>query len=165
VSRSAAWRTAVGVVVIGGILGGLWLTYRPEVRTAEPGAAAEPAAPLLHKTRARLVVHGAGSGVRRATIACDGRNRSATGFWARDPVQACDALAAARGPLLTGIGCRSTDPRRVRLEATGVLEGRRFMHRQQRGGCPDPEGWLAVNALAGPAVGVLEREATDVGGG
>jgi hypothetical protein len=33
---------------------------------------------------------------------------------------------------------------------TGAFGGRRVDHRAQHGGCPDPDGWLAVNALVLP---------------
>lgn len=51
-------------------------------------------------------------------------------------------------------------PRTLRLEVTGTFDGRSFTHRQQRGGCPDAGGWLAVNALIKP-LAVPEKKATD----
>ena len=48
----------------------------------------------------------------------------------------------------------------ARRWSTGTLDGRSFTHRQQRGGCPDADGWLAVNALVMP-VTAPEQKATD----
>jgi hypothetical protein len=97
---------------------------------------------------------------RRATISCDGARRTASGFWRRDPAEACDALASTRGALLSGAGCRRLSPDRARMHVTGAFGERRFDLRQQDGGCPSPDGWLAVNALAAPVL-VPKRKATD----
>lgn len=50
------------------------------------------------------------------------------------------------------------------IVATGSFGDRRFVHRAVRGGCPEEDGWLAVNALASP---VLEPDQTleEAGGG
>jgi hypothetical protein len=138
---------ALGTLVICGVLLGLWLVYRPSPPVPQE-ATPPPAAPLLRDAHARVVLlHG---GTLGATISCDGRRRRATGFWAGEPATACDALAATRGALLDGPGCKRTDPNRTVLHATGRFGTRRFDHRAQFDGCPDPEGWLAVNVLARP---------------
>jgi hypothetical protein len=162
--RPSTWgKLCLGVLVIGGTLAGLWAAFRPSV---DPGVAVKPPPepPSLHDARAEVVLSRAGSaGRRRAVIACNGAIRRATGFWARDPNGACDALAATRGALLTGPGCAGPQRRYTRMRVAGSFAGRRFVHEAQRGPCPDMQGWLAVNALALPVVGP-EREATDANG-
>jgi hypothetical protein len=139
----------VGVLVIGGVLVTLWATNDPSL----PGAgtvAATPTptagAPPLRAARATVVVDD--GAVHRATIACDGANRSATGFWAGAPGKACDALAAARGDLLAGPGCTGAGTG-TRMRVTGRFGSRRFDHRTHRAACPE---WLGVNILAAPVV-------------
>lgn len=159
--RTRTWaRLAIGVLVIGGTFATLWAIYQPSVDTTPP----EPPAPpivRLRDARAVVLLYGAAQAPRlRAVIRCRGNQRSASGFWARRPVRACDALASTRGALLAGPGCRRTQPDRVRLHVVGAFGPHRFDRRQQRGGCPDPEGWLAVNALASPVL-VPEREAEE----
>ncbi len=142
-------RSIIGVAVIAGVLGGLWIAYGP--RTPEP--LEEQRAPAPRLTAADAVVRvRTGSDTRRASISCQGERRRASGFWADDPVQACDALAATRGALLSGPGCARDDRGAIAITATGSFGDRRFAHRAVRGGCPDPDGWLAVNALAGPVL-------------
>jgi hypothetical protein len=144
-------RAAIGVVLIGGILVALWAMYGPRGAASEPSPT--PAPPQLHGARAAVVLREPGGGrAQRAEIACDGDRRTATGFWARDAAGACDALAATRAALLAGPGCRRLDPGRTRLYVTGAFGSRRFDHRAQHGGCPDPDGWLAVNVLAAPVL-------------
>jgi len=144
-------KVIVGLLVIGGTLSGLWAAFRPSLPGVETEASRPAAVPALRDARAALVLSSARSPrTWRAVIACDGRRRSATGFWARRPAAACDALAATRGALLAGAGCRRTLPGRWRLHVTGSFGGRRVDHRAQHGGCPDPDGWLAVNALVLP---------------
>jgi hypothetical protein len=43
---------------------------------------------------------------------------------------------------------------------TGSFGGRRVDHLAQHGGCPDPDGWLAVNALVLPVL-PPEQELTE----
>jgi hypothetical protein len=138
--------------VIGGTLGALWAIYRPSVRTTTE-VSRTPPPPLPRDAHAVLRLDGPslGPGERRATIDCDRRAR-ATGFWAARPTEACDALASTRAGLLAGPGCRRTSSARVRLDVRGTFGRRRFTHVQQEGGCPDPDGWLAVNALADPVL-------------
>jgi hypothetical protein len=154
-------KLTLGVLVIGGILAGLWALYGP--RSAEPAPEARPAVPRLAGAAARLSVHD-GSGTRRATISCDGDRTDASGFWAGQGTLACDALASTRAALLSGPGCPRLGRRQVGIVATGSFGDRRFAHRAIRGGCPDEDGWLAVNALASP---VLEpdQELEEAGGG
>jgi hypothetical protein len=147
-------KVAVGALIIGGVIASLWAAYRPllpseSIVTPRP----TPAPPRLYDSRAVVAVRQAGSDVALwAVITCDGRRRSAGGYWKRDPRRACDALAATRGALLGAQGCSSSRTWRVRVRVTGRFGGRRFDHRAQRGGCPDDEGWLAVNVLATPVV-------------
>jgi hypothetical protein len=142
-------KLTIGVLTIGGIVAVLWALYDPEpLKPVAPEPTPAPA--RLHAARATVVVSGAAAG--RASIRCDGERRSASGFWAGDAVRACDALAATRGALLSGPGCRRRDPGRVQVRIVGSVEGRRFDHAQQRGGCPDPDGWLAVDVLASPVL-------------
>ena len=142
-----------GLLVIGGTLGGLWAAFRPSLPGVATEASRPAAVPALRDARAAVILSAARSPrTWRAVIACDGRRRSATGFWARRPAAACDALAATRGALLAGAGCRRTPPGRWRLHVTGSFGGRRVDHRAQHGGCPDPAGWLAVNALVQPVL-------------
>jgi hypothetical protein len=144
---SAVVRYVIGVLAIAGVLGGLWLFYGP--RTPEPSR--EGGAPVVRLAAADAVVRVRdGSDARRASIYCDGDHRRASGFWADDPVQACDALASTRGALLSGPGCTRVARGRLTIAATGSFGARRFAHRAVRGGCPDPDDWLAVDALATP---------------
>jgi len=147
------WRVALGVVLIGGILVGLWVEYRPEPL---PEGEDRAAAPRLADAAAVVKLHD-GSVIRPASIACDGDDRRASGFWAYDAVQACDALAATQAALVSGRGCPRIGRRHVGIAVTGSFDGRRFAHRAVRGGCPDPDDWLAVNALALPVLG-LDQE-------
>jgi hypothetical protein len=144
-------KVTVGLLVTGGTLGGLWAAFRPSLPGVETVASRPAAVPALRDARAAVVLSSARSPrTLRAVIACDGRRRSATGFWARRPAAACDALAATRGALLAGADCRRTLSGRWRLHVTGSFGGRRVDHRAQHGGCQDPDGWLAVNALVLP---------------
>ena len=145
-------RYVVGVSLIAGVLGALWVAYGP--RTPDPPG--KQRAPVVRLAAADAVVRvREGSETRRASISCNGDRRRASGFWAEDPVQACDALASTRGALLSGPGCARVGRGRVTIAATGSFGARRFAHRAVRGGCPDPDDWLAVNALATP---VLESD-------
>jgi hypothetical protein len=154
-------KVAFGVVVIGGTLAGLWAVFSPSFPSVEKQSGRPAAVPVLRDARAAVVLSAARSPrTWRAVIVCDGRRRSATGFWARRPAAACDALAATRGALLAGAGCRRTPPGRWRLHVTGSFGGRRVDHRAQHGGCPDPDGWLAVNALVQPVL-PPEQELTE----
>jgi hypothetical protein len=147
----------VGILVIGGVLTWLWIEFGPWT----DGASDEAAVPALANSRA--VVKVAGPGLPRgatSTITCDGLRRTATGFWADNPREACDALASTGDALVDGPGCRALDHRQLRIAVTGTFEGREFAHRQQRGGCPDDDGWLAVNALVEP-VAIPERKAAE----
>jgi hypothetical protein len=159
--RARTWaKTAVGLLAIGGVLGGLWAAYRPSV-IGTVTATRPPPPPRLHQARAVVVVLSPSTpGGQRAVIACDGDRRTATGFWGYDAGAACDALASTRGPLLSGRGCRRTLPGRTRLHARGGFGPRRFDHWAQRGGCPDFRGWLLVNVLALPVLPV-EQQLTD----
>jgi hypothetical protein len=163
--RPRTWgKLTAGVLIIGGTLVGLWAAFRPAV---DPVVPVRPPArpPLLAATRAVVLLQPASSSrSERATISCNGLRRTASGFWRRNPAEACDALASTRTALLRGPGCRRLSPNRVRLRITGAFGSRRFDHRQQDGGCPEPDGWLAVNALAAPVL-VPERKATDAIGG
>jgi len=154
-------RLALGVVLIGGILAGLWVEFGP--RPVEPADDDRPARARLADADAVLRVRD-GAGTRRASIACDGDLRRASGFWAVDAAQACDALAATRVALLAGPGCPRIGRRQVGIAAEGSFGDRRFTHRAVRGGCPDPEAWVAVNALALPVLGP-DQELDDQGGG
>lgn len=141
---------ALGTLFIVGVLGGLWAIYRPifpsVVETKPP-----PRVPLLRDAHATVVLRAPELGrPLRASIACDGRRRSATGFWHANPREACDALVSTRGALLAGRSCDRLSARRLRMTATGRFGARRFDVRVQRGGCTDPDQWLAVNALAVP---------------
>ena len=141
-------KLTLGTLLIGGILAGLWAVYGP--RDAEP-LPAPPPPPRLADADAVVLVRD-GAGTWRASISCDGERTGASGFWAGETVRACDALAATRGALLSGPGCTRIGRRRVGIAATGAFGARRFAHRAVRGGCPDPDGWLAVNALAAPVL-------------
>jgi hypothetical protein len=147
--RARTWgKIAFGVLVIGGTMATLWAIYRPDVapvvETRKP-----PAVPVLYRTSATVTLLPPGSAPsRRATIRCDGRTRSATGFWAKTPAEACDALASTRPALLASAGCASTRTDRLRMHVTGAFGPRRVDHVAQQGGCPDPREWLSVNALA-----------------
>jgi hypothetical protein len=145
-SPAPAAKIAVAAVLIGGTFGVLWAVYRPSVPAPTP-APRTPPPPVLHRTHADLRVHG-----RTATIECDGSRRRATGFWAADATEACDALASTRAALLAGHSCRRLRAGRLRLVASGAFGRRAFHVVQQRGGCPDPDDWLAVNALVRPLV-------------
>jgi hypothetical protein len=158
--RPSTWgKLAAGTLIIGGTLVGLWAAFRPSVDpVVKPQPPPRP--PALTATRATLLLHTAGSSAaHRATISCDGARRAATGFWRGQPAEACDALASTKGALLAGAGCRQLSPRRTRLQVAGAFGSRRFDLRQQNGGCPDPDGWLAVDALAAPVL-VPQRKAT-----
>ncbi len=140
-------RYVVGVSLIAGVLGALWVAYGP--RTPDP----EPRAPVVRLAAADAVVRvREGSETRRASISCHGDRRRASGFWAKDPAEACDALASTRGALLSGPGCARVGRGRVIIAATGSVGARRFAYRAVRGGCPDLDDWLAVNALATPVI-------------
>jgi hypothetical protein len=158
--RPRTWgRLLFGTLVIGGVLTGLWAIYHPSVGHRPLVRPAPP--PRLRQARAVVLLRPAGaSRARRAGIACDGARREASGFWAAAPKTGCAALAATRGALLSGPGCRRLDPARTRLVVSGAFGARRFEHRSQRGGCPDPDGWIAVDVLGVP---VLEpdREISD----
>jgi hypothetical protein len=159
--RPRTWaKLTVGVLVIGGTFALLWAAFRPSVNDTVH-VRPPPAPPRLHRTYAVVLLQRANSQrLWRATIACDGTRRTARGFWASDPVVACDALASTRSALLAGPGCRRTLPTLDRLHVIGAFGRRRFDHRQQLGGCPDPQGWLDVDALGTP-VFAPQREATD----
>jgi hypothetical protein len=153
-------RLALGLLVIGGTFVALWAIYRPSVSPTEP-AVQPPPAVTLHAARAVVrLMPGGSTRAQGAVIACNGRRRTSTGFWAGAPIRACNALASARGALLAGLGCPHTSPDLTRLHVTGAFGPRRFDLHQQRGGCPDPDGWLAVNVLASPVL-VPDRKATD----
>jgi hypothetical protein len=144
--RTTALKIALGVVLIGGTIGVLWAVYRPSLPAATPVPRPAPP-PVLYRTHADLRVPG-----RMATIECDGSRRHATGFWAADATEACDALASTRAALLSGRSCASLPAGRLRLVARGAFGRRAFHVVQQRGGCPDPDDWLAVDALVKPIV-------------
>src|SRR4051794_7596690 len=101
-----------GLLVIGGTLGGLWAAFRPSLPGVETEASRPAAVPTLRDARAAVVLSAARSPrTWRAVIACDGRRRSATGFWARRPAAACDAWPppaerSSRGPAAGG-RCRA----------------------------------------------------------
>ncbi len=140
-------RYVVGGSLIAGVLGALWVAYGP--RTPDPPRPA----PVVRLAAADAVVRvREGSETRRASISCNGDRRRASGFWAKDPVDACDALASTRGALLSGPGCARVGRGQVTIAATGSFGARRFSHRAVRGGCPDPDEWLAVDALATPVL-------------
>jgi hypothetical protein len=141
-------RYVVGAALIAGILGALWVAYGP--RTPDPPA--EQRAPVRLAAADAVVRVREGSKTRRASISCHGDRRRASGFWADDPVQACDALASTRGALLSGPGCARVGRGRAIIAATGSFGARRFAHRAVRGGCPDLDDWLAVNVLATPVL-------------
>jgi hypothetical protein len=141
-------RPALGGLVIVGIYVVLWVEFGP--RPAGP-AAERPAHLHLADATALVTVH-TGSRTRQASIACDGKGRRASGFWAHDPATACDALASTRGALLSGPGCPRVGRHHVGITATGSFGGRDFAHRAVRGGCPDPDDWLAVNVLGLPVL-------------
>ena len=131
-----------------GIYAVLWVELGP--RPAGP-AVERPGQLHLTNATALVTVH-SGSRTWQAMIACDGDARRASGFWAHDPATACDALASTRGALLSRPGCPRVRRRHVGITATGSFGGRDFAHRAVRGGCPDPEGWLAVNVLGLPVL-------------
>jgi len=140
-------RYVVGGSLIAGVLGALWVAYGP--RTPDPP---QPA-PVVRLAAADAVVRvREGPETRRASISCNGDRRRASGFWAKDPVEACAALASTRGALLSGPGCARAGRGRVTIAATGSFGARRFAHRAVRGGCADPDDWLAVEALATPVL-------------
>jgi hypothetical protein len=145
-------QVTIGVLAIAGTFAVLWAIYQPTLDpTVDPEPTPRP--PALHDARAAVVLLPPGDGrARRATIRCDGARHGATGFWAGDPGEACDALAVTRGALLSGPGCRRLSPRRFRLVVTGAFGTRRFAHRVQHLGCPDPDTWLAVDALGKPVL-------------
>jgi hypothetical protein len=138
-------KVTLGVLLIGGILVTLWATLGPR----EPDPLPEAKPPSLQDARASLRVldYPLERNEASATISCDGDRRTATGFWADQPVEACDALASTRGALLSGPGCERLRRGRARMVVIGGFGTQRFEHRAQRGGCPDPDGWLAVDAL------------------
>jgi hypothetical protein len=143
-------KVVLGTLVIVGVLVALWAIYRPifprTVETKPP-----PGVPLLQDAQATVVVRMPQlTRTLRATITCEGRRRVATGFWRSSPREACDALVSTRGALIASRGCDQLNPGRLRMTVTGSFGTRRFEHRQQRGGCTDLEGWLAVNALVVP---------------
>jgi hypothetical protein len=154
-----AGKVVAGLLVVG-TLATLWAIYQPSLGTPDR-VQPPPKPPLLRATHAVVIVDGTRTAPhRRASITCDGTRKHATGFWAREPGHACDALASTRAALLSGPGCLTPRPGRVQLRVSGRLEGRRFDHRAQEGGCPDVRGWLAVNALALPVI-APERQAKD----
>jgi hypothetical protein len=145
----AVARHVIGVLAIAGVLGALWLFYGP--RTPEPSR--QGRAPAVRLAAADAVVRvREGSDTRSASISCNGDHRRASGFWADDPVRACDALAATRGALLSGPGCKRDVRGRVSIAAKGSFGARGFAHRAVRGACPGVNGWLAVDALATPVI-------------
>jgi hypothetical protein len=153
-------RICLGVLVIGGTLLGLWAAFRPAVDPTVH-VVPPPRPPALRDARAVVVLRRSGEARRhRAAIVCRGARRHAAGFWAPDPRGACDALASTRGALLAGPGC--AHPRRgsTWMLVTGSFAERRFVHRAVRAGCPDLQPWLAVEALALPALHV-DRAVTD----
>jgi hypothetical protein len=143
-------RAGVGLLIIGGVVLTLWLIYQPMVNdVVTPPPPPEP--PPLHQARADVVLSRPGrSARRRATIACDGERWAASGFWSGRSREACDALASTRGALLSGRGCARMAAARTRLRVVGAFGPRHFEYRAQEGGCPDPDQWLAVDALARP---------------
>ena len=149
--NTRAWaKLTLGVVLIGGTLVGLWARYGPRA-DAPPDTPRAPL-PRLDDARAIVRVHDH-SDTRRAVISCHGDRTRASGFWGASPGEACDALASTRTALLAGPGCPRLEPGQVGIAARGRFGARRFAHRAVRGGCPDPEAWLAVDALASPVVG------------
>lgn len=153
-------KTLVGVVVIGAILGGMWAAYKPAVLVVPPTRLTPTRPPpRLDDAHAAVVLRRAGA-VRHATIGCDGDRRTATGFWVRDPVGACSALASTRGALLAGPGCGRIPPRATSLRITGAFGRRTFAHQAPLGGCPDDAQWLAVSVFAEPVLGP-QRKAED----
>jgi hypothetical protein len=147
--RGRSWtRPAVGGLVIVGVYAVLWMEFGPR-----PSGSPDERPGHVHLVDATAVVTVLSSSrTRHASIACDGVGRRASGFWAADPATACDALASARGALLSGPGCPRIGRHRVGITATGSFGGRDFAHRAVRGGCPDPDGWLAVNVLGLPVL-------------
>jgi hypothetical protein len=144
-----AVRSAICVLLIGGTFVALWVIYRPSPPTPV-SVPPPPRQPVLHAAHADVLVEEPARAARHATIACDGRRHRATGFWSANAAEACDALASTRAGLLAKRRCRRTSAQRVRLRARGAFGRRAFDQLQQEGGCPDPDGWLAVNALARP---------------
>ena len=142
-------RYVIGVLAIASVLVGLWIAYGPRM----PSPPGEERAPVPQLAAADAVVRvREGSDTHRSSISCSGNRRRASGFWADDPALACDALASTRGALLSGPGCPRVGRGRVTIAATGSFDARRFAHRAVRGGCPDPDDWLEVNALATPVL-------------
>jgi hypothetical protein len=139
----------------------MWAAFKPPVREI-PSTPAQhtPAPPRLDNARALVVLRRAGA-VRRAAIACDGDRRTATGFWAGSPIDACSALAGTRGALLAGPGCPRIAPRLTSLRVTGAFGTRRFAYQAPFGGCPDDRDWLAVSVFAEPVLGA-QHKAGDV---
>jgi hypothetical protein len=135
-------KLALGLAAIGGIIAVVWIVHGGP---AHPVAAQTPEPPHLDDARAVVTVRGAG----RAAITCDGDRRTATGFWAANPVRACDALASTRGALLEGPGCASPPT----LHAVGAFGSRRF----DRRGCRNTEDWLTVAALAVPVLDPAQK--------
>jgi hypothetical protein len=147
---SRTWgKLTLGTLTIGGILVGLWATRAPQ--TVEPASPHHSAVPRLAAADAAVRVR-EGSHTRRASISCHGDRIRASGFWATDAADACDALASTRLALLSGPGCPRIAGREVGITVTGSFGARRFAHRAVRGGCPDPDGWLAVDVLAAPVL-------------
>jgi hypothetical protein len=159
--RPSTWgKITAGVLVIVGVLVGLWAAFRPSV---DPAVRVQPPPkpPVLEASHADVRLERAGAPrADRAAIRCNGRDESATGFWRGNPREACDALASSRAGLLSGAGCSRPDPRATRLRVTGAFGSRRFDHRAQDLGCRDVDVWLSVNALAAPVL-VPPRKATD----
>jgi hypothetical protein len=60
-----------------------------------------------------------GSRTRRASISCDGKRSSASGFWAAGATEACDALASTRLALPLAPGCPRIGPDEMGIAATG----------------------------------------------
>jgi hypothetical protein len=155
------WAKALfGAIVIAAILGGMWAAFKPAVLVV-PHPRPTPPPPRLEDAHAVVVLRRA-TAVRRATIACDGDHRAATGFWSGDPVAACSALASTRGALLAGPGCPRIPRRLTSLRVTGAFGARRFARQAPLGGCPDDKDWLAVSVFAEPVLGP-QRKAADAG--
>ena len=146
-----AVRLAIGGLLIGATFATLWAIYQPSVPTPA-SVRPPPRPPVLHGAHADVRLEGPAMAPRHATIDCDGRRHRATGFWSANAAEACDALASTRAGLIGERRCRRTSPRRVRLRARGAFGGRAFDQLQQEGGCPNPDGWLAINALARPVL-------------
>ncbi len=154
-------KALAGVIAIAAVLGGMWATFKPAVRVLPPPPATTPEPPRLDDTHAIVVLRNRGT-ARRATIACDGDRRTATGFWAGDPLGACDALASTRAALLAGPGCARIAPRETSLHIVGAFGRRAFDHQVPFGGCRGDDDWLAVSVLASPVLGP-QRKAEDAG--